>query len=113
LIDIAHECQAEFGSGTRLYFLCGRDAAERILTWDYGRTGVVGEMLNLFELLVASRNGDFVPPSEFQSRIHALAMPVGHDQISSTEVRERIARGEPWEHLVPKSIVDRVRGIYS
>jgi len=96
LIDIARECQAEFGEATRLYFLCGRDAAERVLTWDYGRAGVVEEMLNQFELLVASRSGDFVPPPEFERRIHPLAMTPGHDQVSSTEVRERIARGEPW-----------------
>ena len=113
LIDIARECRAEFGADTRLYFLCGRDAAERVLNWDYGRTGVVEEMLNQFELLVASRSGDFVPPPEFQQRIHPLAMTLGHDQVSSTEVRERIARREPWEHLVPKSIVERVREIYS
>ncbi len=113
LIDIARECQAEFGSDTRLYLLCGRDAAERVLTWDYGRAGVVEEMLHEFELLVASRSGDFVPSPEFRRRIHALAIERGHDQVSSTEVRERIARGEPWEHMVPENIVDRVREIYS
>lgn len=112
-IDIARECQAEFGAGTRLYFLCGRDAAERVLTWDYGRAGVVEELLSQFELLVASRSGDFVPPPEFQHRIHLLAMTPEHDLVSSTEVRERIARGEAWEYLVPGSIVERVREIYS
>jgi nicotinate-nucleotide adenylyltransferase len=113
LIDIARECRTEFGGDTRLYFLCGRDAAERVLTWDYGRAGVVDEMLREFDLLVASRSGDFVPPPEFQRRIHALAIQQGHDQVSSTEVRERIARGEPWEHMVPENIVERVREIYS
>jgi nicotinic acid mononucleotide adenylyltransferase len=112
-IDIARECRAEFGPGIHLSFLCGRDAAERILTWDYGRTGVMQEMLEQFELLVASRDGDFKPALEFQHRIHSLVMPAGHDQVSSTEVRERIARGEAWEHLVPENIVERVREIYS
>jgi nicotinate-nucleotide adenylyltransferase len=113
LIDIARECRAEFGADTRLYFLCGRDAAERVLTWDYGRAGVVDEMLREFELLVASRSGDFVPAPEFQRRIHALPIQQGHDLVSSTEVRERIARGQPWEHMVPENIVERVRQIYS
>ena len=113
LIDIALECKAEFGADTRVSFLCGRDAAERVLTWNYGRTGVVEEMLNEFELLVASRSGDFVPRAEFHNRIHSLVMPARYDQISSTEVRERISRGEPWEHLVPESIVEKVREIYS
>jgi len=112
-IDIARECQAEFGADTRLSFLCGRDAAERVLTWDYGRAGMVEEMLNEFELLVASRSGEFVPPPEFHHRTHSLVLPAGLDQVSSTEVRERISHGHPWEHLVPESIVKQVREIYS
>ena len=41
--------------------------------------------------------------------------PVGdnfHD-VSSTEVRERIEAGQPWEHLVPAEIVEQMRAIYS
>lgn len=117
-IDIARDCRAHFGSQTRLYFVCGRDAAERILAWDYGRAGVVEEMLREFELLVAPRGGDFQAPSEFRQRIHPLEIrPLEireqWSDVSSTEVRERIQRGEPWEHLVPEPIVERVRAIYS
>jgi len=112
LIDIAQECRAEFGPDTRLYFLCGRDAAERVLGWDYGRDGVVAEMLREFELLVASRSGEFAPPPEFRTRIHLLDLAGRHDHVSSTEVRERIERGEPWQHLVPKEIVKQVSEIY-
>lgn len=112
-IDIAGECREHYGSETRLYFLCGRDAAERILNWDYGRPGVVDEMLREFELLVAPRGGQFQAPPEFSRRIQLLQLRGEHDHVSSTEVRERIARGEPWEHLVPQTIVERVREIYS
>ncbi|HTC37000.1 MAG TPA: hypothetical protein VK724_26715 [Bryobacteraceae bacterium] len=112
-IDIARECRADFGPEVRLSFVCGRDAAERILTWDYGRPGVVEQMLGEFELLVAPRGGHFTPPAQFRDRIHALHVKSGHEDVSSTEVRERIARGEPWEHLVPEGIRERVREIYS
>jgi len=112
-IDIARECREHYGADTRLYFVCGRDAAERILRWDYGRPGVVEEMLQEFELLVAARDGEFRPPAEFQHRVHPLGLRAAHDHVSSTEVRERIGRGEPWEHLVPPEIVERVREIYS
>lgn len=112
-IDIAGEFRDHFGADVELAFICGRDAAERILEWDYGRAGVVEKMLAEFELLVAPRQGDFSPPGQFSHRIHALAMPAGHELISSTEVRERIARGEAWEHLVPEEIHERVREIYS
>jgi nicotinate-nucleotide adenylyltransferase len=112
-IDIARECREHYGPKAELSFICGRDAAERILHWDYGRTGVVEEMLREFELLVAPRRGHFLPPVEYRHRIHALNVRSGHEEVSSTEVRERIARDEPWEHLVPERIRERVREIYS
>jgi len=112
-VDIAGECRKHYGADVRLSFICGRDAAERVLNWEYGRPGAAEEMLREFELLVAARQGEFQPPSQFRDRVHALQVRGGHDAVSSTEVRERIARGEPWEHLVPEEIVDRVRAIYS
>jgi nicotinate-nucleotide adenylyltransferase len=112
-IDIARECRDHYGTQVQLSFICGRDAAERILHWDYGRAGVVEEMLSEFELLVAPRGGHFSRPAEYRHRIHALQVRGGHEEVSSTEVRERIARGEPWEHLVPEKIRERVREIYS
>jgi cytidyltransferase-like protein len=112
-IDIARACGLHYDSGTKLYFVCGRDAAERILNWDYGEPGVVQKMMREFELLVAARGGRLQPPSEFQDRMHELVIQGEHDEVSSSEVRVRIARGEPWEHLVPESIIERVREIYS
>jgi nicotinate (nicotinamide) nucleotide adenylyltransferase len=112
-VDIGRECRELYGPEARLAFVCGRDAAERILNWDYGRPGVVEEMLREFELLVAPRGGHFVPPAQYRDRIQASQVGPGYEEVSSTEVRERIARGEPWEHLVPERIRERVREIYS
>ena len=67
-IEIARECWVAYGGNTRLAIICGRDAAERIVEWDYGASGVIGEMLKEFELLVASRGGVYVPPPELRSR---------------------------------------------
>ena len=112
-IEIARECRARYDAEARLYFICGRDAAERILEWDYGRPGVVEEMLREFELLVAPRGGAYEPLEACRGRIHALSTDEAYEAVSSTEVRERIARGERWEHLVPERIIERVREIYS
>jgi nicotinate (nicotinamide) nucleotide adenylyltransferase len=111
-IDIAKECREHYGDA-KLSFLCGSDAAERILTWDYGREGVVEEMLAEFQLLVAPRGGTYPVPASLRHRVHPLRVRQDHSHVSSTEVRERIARGQPWEHLVPKPIAHRVRTIYS
>ncbi len=112
-IDIARECRTHYDPDTQIYLICGRDAAERILTWDYGRPGVVEEILDEVELLVAPRRGQFQAPAEFERRFHSLDLDAEHDHVSSSEVRQRIARGKPWEHLVPEAIVGLVREIYS
>jgi nicotinic acid mononucleotide adenylyltransferase len=33
--------------------------------------------------------------------------------MSSTDVRLRLERGEPWQHLVPPEIVGHVRAIFA
>jgi nicotinic acid mononucleotide adenylyltransferase len=112
-VDIARECRELYGPSTQFYFVCGRDAAERVLGWDYGRPGVVEGMLRDFELLVAPRLGEFTPPERFRHRIHPLAMTARHDAVSSSDIRQRMAARQPWEHLVPENIVQLVREIYS
>lgn len=111
--EIARECRSHYSPSTRVYLLCGTDAAERILNWDYGRPGVVDEMLNEVDLLVASRRRAFEAPAQYRDRITPLDLAEDFHLFSSTDVRERIRSGETWEHLVPREIVEKVRRIYS
>ena len=110
-IEIAEECRAEYPDAS-LLFLCGRDAAERIVNWDYGEEGAFAGMLDVFELLVAARGGDYVPRAEFARRIHRLRVDAAYDDVSASAVRERIARRVDWEQFVPPEIVAMVREIY-
>ena len=110
--EIAAECREVYGEDVRLMFLCGRDAAERVASWDYGRPESFVEMLHDFELLVASRNGHYVPSRDTHRAIRLLDMGPDFDLVSATEVRRRLAAGGAWEHLVPLAIRDRVREIY-
>jgi len=110
--QIAGECREVYGESVRLSFLCGRDAAERIAGWDYGRPGAIVEMLADFNLLVASRAGDYRPPPEIEFAVTALALTCEYDDVSASEVRGRIRHGGPWEHLVPEAIQEQVRRIY-
>jgi nicotinate-nucleotide adenylyltransferase len=111
-LEIAAECRREYGAGVRLWFLCGRDAAERIVTWDYGQPGALPAMLRGFELLVASREGSYSPPPEIRQAIHPLELPGEYDAVSATGVRERIARGEPGELFIPEAARRLARRIY-
>ena len=111
-IEIARECRAVYPASTRLFLLCGRDAAERIAGWDYGEPGAFARMLNEFELLVARRGGAFEPAAEIREKVKVLPVGPEWEERSATEVREKIARGEAWQHLVPAEIVDEVFRIY-
>ena len=111
-IEIGRECHDAYGPDTELLFICGRDAAERIISWNYGEPHAVDQMLQRFGLLVASRGGPYAPPPQLAARIFPLAVAADIESVSSSEVRERIARGEPWEHLVPRAVAGIVREIY-
>lgn len=112
-IEIARECRPAYPSQTELYFVCGRDAAERIVNWDYGCPGAIQEQLREYQLLVAPRQGVWQAPAHLADRIHALALEPGYEEISATEVRERIRRGQPWRPLVPEPIHHLVEAIYA
>jgi nicotinate-nucleotide adenylyltransferase len=109
-IDIAREARMHFRNA-ELLFLCGRDAAERIAKWDYGEPAAFARMLEEFVLLVAGRRGEYIPPAEHSHRIEAIEIH-GMDEISSTEVRERIRKTENWKALVPEAIVEIVEKVY-
>jgi nicotinate-nucleotide adenylyltransferase len=104
-IDLAREARADYGADIELFVLCGRDAAERIVNWDYGLGDSIQKQLEVYELLVASRGGHYEPPAEIAGRVRSISLPPGIEEISSTEVRRRIKAGEPWRELVPASIV--------
>jgi nicotinate (nicotinamide) nucleotide adenylyltransferase len=110
-IEIAREIKAREPQ-SEIFFVCGRDAAERVLNWDYGEPGFAQRMLDEFGLLVAARQGEFVAPEPFNHHVIPILLNGGFDDVSSTEVRRRISAGEPWEHLVPEEIVDLVREVY-
>jgi cytidyltransferase-like protein len=109
-IDIARELRSP---DSEILFICGRDAAERIIRWDYGEAGAIERILEEFSLLVAEREGTYDPPAHLRHRVHRLELDNDWSGVSSTEVRRRIAAGEPWEHMVPGPIVNRVRTIYA
>ena len=110
--EIADECRAAYGPDVRLSFLCGRDAAERIANWDYGSPGAFLKMLAQFDLLVAARSGEYCPPENLVSSCARLELNGAFDHVSASEVRTRIGNGEPWEHLVPPEVRQRVGEIY-
>jgi nicotinic acid mononucleotide adenylyltransferase len=110
-LEMAEEARRHFGPHPEISLLCGRDAAERIAAWDYGRPGVFDELLESYPLMVASRAGEYLPHPRHSERV--IPLMVNRDEVSSTEIRARIAAGQPWRYLVPDAILTLADGIYS
>jgi cytidyltransferase-like protein len=110
-VEIAREA-SPFYSEAEVHLLCGKDAAERILTWDYGDPQFVDRMLKEFGLLVAPRFGEYVPDVRFAPRVRTLAMAGNFDECSSSRLREVRLEGGDWRSLVPECIADMVDAIY-
>lgn len=113
LIDIARELRSRLPPGAGIDFLCGRDAAERIVNWDYGTPDAFQDMLQEFGLLVAPRNGDYQVPPEFLGRIATMPLAPEYQAMSATEIRDRIRGGAEWQHLVPAAIQEDVQRFYN
>lgn len=111
--SIAEEARQFYGPSAEIALVCGRDAAERIANWDYGAPGVFDAMLDRHRLLVAARAGAYKPPKRHRKRIVPLPLELPLDQISSSEIRRRIAEGLPWRELVPAAIADAVAQTYA
>jgi nicotinic acid mononucleotide adenylyltransferase len=110
--EIADEARECFGDAAEIALLCGKDAAERIAGWDYGRPGVFDQMVERYPLLVAERAGEYLPAGRHAGRVIRVAMGEEFREVSSTELRRRIREGMPWWDLVPVEIGDLVERVY-
>jgi nicotinate-nucleotide adenylyltransferase len=112
-IDIARAFRAG-GPRLEICLLCGKDAAERIVHWDYTGAPSFAEQLEEFRLLVASRQGEYQAPATLEDKMGLITLPAAWDEVSSSAVREAIAAGRPWRHWVEDAVAQRIeqRGLY-
>ncbi len=114
-LDIERALRRVYALETEVFFITGRDAAERILTWEYEDTErALSEMFSAFQFIVCDREGAFVMPDDsrlipYHSRIHHFAIPDGLDHVSSTAIRDRLQQNEPIDDLVPAAVADFIQ----
>ncbi|ETX09079.1 nicotinate-nicotinamide nucleotide adenylyltransferase [Candidatus Entotheonella palauensis] len=114
-LDIERALRPLYTPETEVFFITGRDAAERILTWEYDDTErALSEMFSAFQFIVCDREGAFVIPDDkrlipYHNRIHHFAIPDGLDHISSTAIRDRLRQNQPIDDLVPAAVADFIR----
>ena len=101
---------AEGFAPAQLYFITGSDAFAEVNTWyDYPR------ILQLANFVVVSRPGapkmsDLITDSKLEvaSRTKVLFVEADTPDVSSTEIRRRVAAGEPLDGIVPACVAGHI-----
>jgi nicotinic acid mononucleotide adenylyltransferase len=114
--NMAEELQARKPQ-SQVHLLLGEDAAARLLTWDYGldapaTESYLSEYLRQFPILTTSRTDQTPVPVSYRDKLFWLPTPPDAVNVSSTEVRQRIAKQQAWRHLVPSAIHGVVQELY-
>lgn len=93
-IDTIERLKPTLAPGDKLFFLIGSDAFDDIATWHRWR-----DLIRELDFIVVSRPGAHfrIPPRARVHRLEGLAL-----EISSTGIRERLARGEATPELIPE-----------
>lgn len=104
--DTVNHIKKEYGQDTELYFITGADVMRDILTWYRAE-----QLLKICHFVAASRPGftllDYMAHHDLDrfrrsGSIHLIEVPAM--AISSTDLRRRIAVGEPIRYLVPEAV---------
>jgi nicotinate-nucleotide adenylyltransferase len=104
-----HTLESLHGDGfaaAQLYFIVGADAFAEIDTWyDYPR------LLELANFVVVPRPGFPAPaaPPPHRGPTTVRCLDISTPDVSSTEIRQRVARGEPIADLVTRGVAEHIR----
>lgn len=104
------EAIARFFQGSSLFFIAGTDAVADLGTWHR-----VTDLAALAEVIAVTRPGatfDATAVPGDWPRVHTMEIPAL--DISSTMIRQRLAKGEPIDFLVPEAVAGYIRqqGLY-
>ncbi len=101
-VDTLRQLRAERGDDVDLFFITGADALAQILSWKSAT-----ELVDLAHFIGCTRPGHVLADPGFPDGAVSL-VEVPALAISSSDCRERVARGEPLWYLVPDGVVQYV-----
>lgn len=103
-IDTLDRLAQEYSRGTRLRFIVGADQLDEIESWkDYRR------LLEDYGLFAAERPGSGRGAILERLRKWVIAVPMPGIELSSTEIRRRVAQGRSIRFLVPLAVEAYIR----
>jgi nicotinate-nucleotide adenylyltransferase len=99
-----------YGPEVKLFFILGADAAAKLDSWVR-----IDGLREVAELVIVSRPGhglDTPPAPDTWPVIHRVEVPA--IDISSTDLRRRVHKGEPIDFMVPSEVAAYIRdhGLY-
>ena len=105
-IETIDHMRSEYGVEAELFFLTGSDSAETLSMWKD-----VDSILEKVVFVIASRPG-WGKESPYEHKVRKITIPMV--EVSSRDVRGRIARREPIDYMVPDAVVKYIRnkGLY-
>ncbi len=102
--------QEEYEDRADLYFIIGVDAAADLLSWNEP-----DQVVTRAKLVVVDRPGFMLPLAKLQAglpevdlneRVITLHVPLV--EIASTEIRHRVAHGNPIRYLLPEEVINYI-----
>jgi len=109
-IDTLNQLKREYGPRTGLYFILGWDALLGAPSW---KDPV--KIIDLCNIVAVPRPGIAPPePAELERTIPGITgclimLDIPQTDISSSDIRQRIAAGQPFEHLVPPKVAEYIK----
>lgn len=108
LVDTLRSLRTQWGNHTELYFVIGWDSLEELHTW-YDPQGILAQLTHL----VAVGRPGYAQGDEYntmlearlpgiQQRLLVVAAPLLN--ISSTDLRQRVAEGRPIKYQTPETV---------
>lgn len=107
-VDTLRLLRQQWGAQTAIYFLIGWDSLEDLLIW-HDPAGVLAQLT----YLVAVQRPGYQEESGYRASLEArlpgikqrlLVVPAPQLEISSTDLRTRVAEGRPIKYQLPESV---------
>lgn len=115
-VDTFNALKKKYGKAAKLFYVMGLDSINEILDW---RKPL--ELFQLCEFIVGTRPGTkirtfrrlvkFPPLQKEVDKLHLMEL---RENISASDIRERLKNGKPVAHLLPKAVDHYIRrkGLY-
>lgn len=113
-VDTVRALRAELGAAAELLFVLGSDQLAELPTWHKP-----GELLALCRVVAVPRPGATCDLAALAAALPGLRerltwVPIPQIGISASEIRRRVAAGEPIRYLVPEAVAGYIaaHGLY-